>query len=121
MNQTSDRIALERSHLQAFSLEQLEKLTNVLLNHLGNPGTGDQQICLQRLKDQQWDECKRLCLCDPCDSYLAALSCIASAWRSPTIAESVLRDAARHVADFAKIRSAQTLANEFGAIIRGVN
>lgn len=117
MTQTNDRIELERSHLQGIDFHTLDRIASVLLEALGTPFTEDQFRALESFNSSQWDEVKHYCLLDPCDSYLAALSCLASAYRSPTIADSVLRDAARHTADFARIRTAQNLAKQFSSIL----
>ena len=117
MTQTNDRIALERSHLQPLDSKTLDQMSEAILTALGQPLSTIQSEALAAFNDRHWDEVKRFCLCDPCDSYLAALSCLASAYRSATIADSVLRDAARHTADFARIRTAHHLAMRFSAIL----
>lgn len=117
MTQTNDRIALERSHLQPLDSKTLDKMSEAILSALGQPLSTIQSEALAAFNAQHWDEVKRFCLCDPCDSYLAALSCLGSAYRSPTIADSVLRDAARHTADFARVRTAHHLAARFSAIL----
>lgn len=117
MTQANDRIELERSHLQPLDRDLLSKLTTILLSALGQPITADQDKALEFFNSGDWDYVKHICLCDPCDSYLAALSCLASAYRSPTIADSVLRDAARHTADFARVRTAHNLAIQFNSIL----
>jgi hypothetical protein len=117
MTQTNDRIALERSHLQQLDPKTLDQMAEAILTALGQPLSTIQAEALASFNDRQWDEVKRFCLCDPCDSYLAALSCLASAYRSATIADSVLRDAARHTADFARVRTAHHLAARFTAIL----
>ena len=117
MTQTNDRIALERSHLQAIAPATLDQMSEAILSALGQPLNTVQSEALASFNDRHWDEVKRFCLCDPCDSFLAALSCLGSAYRSPTIADSVLRDAARHTADFARARTAHHLAARFSAIL----
>lgn len=114
---SNDRIELERSHLQGIDFQTLDKIASALLSALGTPFTEDQSRDLESFNSNQWDEVKHYCLLDPCDSYLAALSCLASAYRSPTIADSVLKDAARHTADFARVRTTHKLAKEFSTIL----
>lgn len=117
MTHTPDRIALERSHLQAMSSSTIQDLTKAVLDVLGEPLTAIQGTVLSAYQDQNWDEVKRVCLYDPCDPYLACLSCLASAHRSPTIAESTLRDASRWAAQQASVRAAKALSDRFYAIL----
>ena len=86
-----------------------------LLLELGEPNASLEQKALRSLHHQDYDT-KQYCLADPGNSYLAALSCIASAYRSPMVADSVLRDAARHAAEVAKLRT-QEIATRFQAIV----
>jgi len=54
----------------------------------------------------------------PATPLLAAISCIASAYRSPMVADSVLRDAARHTCDVAKQKAEIRLARQFQQILK---
>lgn len=67
---------------------------------------------------EDYDAAKQTCLTEPTNEFLAAISCIGSAYRSPMVADSVLRDAARHVAEVAK-RKAESRINEAFSEILG--
>jgi hypothetical protein len=115
--QLNDRVALSREKLSALSGEMLHVLIDGLLEELGEPASELEGQALDALKSQDYDAAKRACLLDPCNEYLAAISCIASAYRSPMVADSVLRDAARHITEVAKLRSGTRLAQRFQDIL----
>jgi len=95
------------------AVNKSERLIKLILDELGFPMNNPQIAALEKLENGDWDGCKLLALNDPCDPYLACLSFLASAQRSPMIADSVLRDAARHAAEFASVKSRNRLAIGF--------
>jgi len=115
--QVNDRVSESREKLSDLPVSTIQGLTDCLLYELGEPFLPLEQEALQSLKTQDYDLAKRFCLSDPCNSYLAAISCIASAFRSPMVADSVLRDAARHTADVAKLRAESRIAKEFQKLL----
>jgi hypothetical protein len=92
-------------------------MCDCLIKELGDGDNEIEKKALIAIENKDYDEAKRLCLCDPCNPYLAAISCIASAYRSPMIADSVLRDAARHTSDVAKTKAEKRLAKCFFTIL----
>lgn len=116
-NEQRNRVAESRSRLTDLPVEVLRPLCDALLAELGEPSGDSEKEAIALLEQQQYDEAKRLCLSDPCNPYLAAISCIASAWRSPMVADSVLRDAARHAADVARRRAEQRIAIAFARVL----
>lgn len=111
--QLNERVSESRQKLADLPLETIESLTLCLLEELGDPPTELEGVALRSLQSGDYDTAKRFCLYDPCNSYLAAISCIASAYRSPMVADSVLRDAARHTSDVAKQRAEARIAKQF--------
>lgn len=117
MIETNQRVSESRKTLEALPLESIQKLCDCLIAELGNGEVEIEQKALKAIENKDYDEAKRLCLCDPCSPYLASISCIASAYRSPMIADSVLRDAARHTSEVVKIKAQKRLANCFYKIL----
>jgi hypothetical protein len=116
--QLNERVSGSRQKLSDLPVATIKALTDFLLEELGNPPTELEGEALQSLQNGDYDTAKRFCLYDPCNSYLAAISCIASAYRSPMVADSVLRDAARHTSDVAKQRAETRIAQQFQQILR---
>lgn len=114
----NQRVSESRQKLADLPLETIKSLTECLLEELGDPPTELEEEALRSLQSGDYDTAKRFCLYDPCNSYLAAISCIASAYRSPMVADSVLRDAARHTSDVAKKRAETRIARQFQQILR---
>ncbi|MDY6785047.1 MAG: hypothetical protein SW833_21305 [Cyanobacteriota bacterium] len=98
-------------------LGTIEALSGCLLEELGEPSTEWEEQALRSLLNGHYDAAKRFGLHDPCNSYLAAISCMASAFRSPVVADSVLRDAARHASDVAKKRAEARIADQFQRLL----
>lgn len=117
MISVNDRVVESRSRLADLPVEVLRPLCNALLAELGEPSGSNEEEAIALLDQQRYDEAKRLCLSDPCNPYLAAISCIASAWRSPMVADSVLRDAARHAAEVARRRAERRIAIAFAEVL----
>ena len=117
MDQLNKKVIQSRSQLSPLNSSLRTQMCDCLLLELGEPTTSLEKNALQSLHHQDYDSTKQYCLADPCNSYLAALSCIASAYRSPMVADSVLRDAARHVAEVAKLRTQKRIGAQFQAII----
>jgi hypothetical protein len=114
----NQRVSGSRQKLADLPLEAIKSLTDYLLEELGNPPTELEEEALRSLQSGDYDTAKRFCLYDPCNSYLAAISCIASAYRSPMVADSVLRDAARHTSDVARERAEARIAKQFRQILQ---
>ncbi len=117
MDKLNKKVIQSREQLSPLKSSLISQMCDCLLLELGEPSTSLEKNALQSLHHQDYDSTKQYCLADPCNSYLAALSCIASAYRSPMVADSVLRDAARHVAEFAKLRTQKRIGEQFQAII----
>jgi natural product precursor len=111
--QTNERVSESRQKLEYLSADTIQSLTDFLLNELSEPSSELEQKALNSLKGGNYDEAKLFCLSDPCNSYLAAISCIASAFRSPMVADSVIRDAARHTVEVVKRRAERRIAEKF--------
>lgn len=92
------RVIESRENLNSLSLETIKGLTDYLMNELGTPESEIELKAFQAFSNADYTSAKNLCLYEPCNPYLAAISCMSSAYRSPMVADSVLRDAARHVA-----------------------
>jgi hypothetical protein len=118
MTSSNQKVSHSRQKLTELPLEIIKSLTECLLEELDDPPTELEQEALRALQSGDYDSAKRFCLYDPCNSYLAVISCIASAYRSPMVADSVLRDAARHTANVAKQRSEARIAHRFQQILR---
>ena len=113
---TNDRVIKSRENLDYLSVEAIEGCCNVLISELGNGDTDIEREAIQKLKTGDYNETKKLCLMNPTSPYLAAISCMASAYRSPMVADSVLRDAARHTAEVAKQQAERRISENFQAI-----
>ncbi len=113
----TNRVKESRESLNSLPSETLEQLCKCLIVFLGKATTENEEQALAALKKREYDSAKLLCLKDPCNPYLAAISCIASAYRSPMVADSVLRDAARHVSEVAKVRTANEIGLCFSNIL----
>lgn len=114
----NQRIEESRKALHALPEKKLDKLCQCLITFLGDGVTEAEKDALVALKKGDYDQAKLICLSDPCTPYLAAISCIASAYRSPMVADSVLRDAARHTTEVAKLRTANEIALCFNNILK---
>ena len=113
----NQRVVESRERLKDLPLMTIERLSTHLLSELGEPNNQIEQESLDALTSGDYDSAKRYCLYDPCSPYLAAISCIASAYRSPMVADSVLRDASRHTADLVRRRCEARIASQFQAIL----
>lgn len=113
----NQRVIESRQRLRDLPTEVLKPMCDYLLTELGEPQTEAEKESIRFLEDGDYDAAKKHCLYDPCNSYLAAISCIASAYRSPMVADSVLRDAARHTSDIARKRAETRIAQQFQAIL----
>ncbi len=118
MTSPNQSVAQSRQKLSDLPLETIKSLTECLLEELGSPPNQLEREALRALQNRDYDSAKRFCLYDPCNSYLAVISCIASAYRSPMVADSVLRDAARHTANVAKQKAEIRLARQFQQILK---
>lgn len=114
----SSKVIESRSNLSPLSENVLTQMCDFLMEELGEPASPLEMQSLVTLQKGDYDSSKQYCLADPCNPYLAALSCIASAYRSPMVADSVLRDASRHVAEVTKIRTAQRISDRFQALLQ---
>lgn len=114
----NQRVSESRQKLTDLPLETIKSLAKCLLEELGDPPTELESDALRALQSGDYDTAKRFCLYDPCNSYLAAISCIASAYRSPMVADSVLGDAARHTSDVTKERAETFIAKQFQQILK---
>ncbi|MDJ0727181.1 MAG: hypothetical protein QNJ38_18940 [Prochloraceae cyanobacterium] len=117
MDKLNEKVIQSRKQLSPLRSSLIAQMCDCLLLELGEPNTPLEKDALRSLQHQKYDRAKQYCLADPCNSYLAALSCIASAYRSPMVADSVLRDAARHVAEVSKLRTQKRIGDRFFAII----
>jgi hypothetical protein len=117
MIESNQRVSESRKRLDPLPLEIIQKMCDCLIQELGNGEDDIEKKALKALENKDYDEAKRLCLCDPCNHYLSAISCIASAYRSPMIADSVLRDAARHTSNVAKTKAEKRLSKCFFSIL----
>jgi len=113
----NDRVIQSRANLQDVPIEVLETMRDVLLKELGEPRDFNEREAIASLLEDDYDASKRRCLFDPCNPYLAAISCIASAFRSPMVADSVLRDAARHAAEVARRSAERRICEAFAAAL----
>ena len=115
--QANERVESSRSQLQPLDQKVINDLVNALMDVIGPPTTKTEWAANEVFGNREIDKLKLICLENPCDPYLAALSCIGSAERSPMVAESALRDAARHAAEVAKRRAETELAASFTKIL----
>lgn len=115
------RVVASRERLKDLPYETIENMSICLISELGEANSDIEKGAIEALKSGDYDNAKRYCLYDPCNSYLAAISCIASAYRSPMVADSVLRDAARHTADLVKRRCEARIAARFQILVTGSN
>ena len=114
----NSKVLDSRSKLSPLPEDVLNQMCNFLLEELEAPASPLEMQSLVSLQKGDYDASKRYCLADPCNSYLAALSCIASAYRSPMVADSVLRDASRHVSEVAKTRTAKRISDRFQSLLQ---
>lgn len=114
--QINERVIKSRESLDYLSEETINACCDVLISELGTGETDLEREAIHYLKTGDYTQAKRMCLMNPTSSYLAAISCIASAYRSPMVADSVLRDAARHTAQVAKEQAEKRIAQHFQAI-----
>lgn len=117
--QVNERVESSRSQLQPLDSVTIARLVSVLEGVMGEPLSPIEGEAQNAFAGEHWDELKMICLKDPCNPYLAALSCIGSAFRSPVIAESALRDASRHAAEVAKRNAETGIAVSFAEILGG--
>ncbi len=115
--QQNERVSGSRQKLADLPIDTIKALTDCLLKELGKPPTKLEEKALISLQNGDYNAAKRFCLHDPCNSYLAAISCIASAYRSPMVADSVIRDAARHTSDVVKQKAEARIAEQFQLIL----
>lgn len=115
--EANQKVVESRARLEAMPVERIHRLCDFLVSELGRPATDIEAQAIAKLLGQHYDEAKALCLHDPCSPFLAAISCLASAYRSPMVADSVLRDASRWVSEVAKQRSATRIAEGFQKIL----
>jgi hypothetical protein len=109
---SNQRVAGSRKQLGDMPHDAIEQLSACLLFELGESDNKIEQEALDALSAGDYDAAKRYCLYDPCNSYLAAI-----AYRSPMVADSVLRDASRHTADLVRQRCEARIASQFQAIL----
>jgi hypothetical protein len=114
--QINERVIKSRESLNYLSEETINACCNVLISELGAGETDLEREAIQYLKTGDYTQAKKICLMNPTSSYLAAISCIASAYRSPMVADSVLRDAARHTAEVAKQQAEKRISQHFQVI-----
>jgi hypothetical protein len=114
-----DRVQEARQHLSPMSPQLVRYLCDALVTELGEGADDLEHDAMKSLQEGNYDRAKQLCLMNPTNSYLAAISCISSAYRSPTVADSVLRDAARHTAAVAARKCEQRISAAFSAILAG--
>lgn len=107
----SNRVIKSRELLSSLDMNLIDRLCKALMEELGEGESAVEQQALQYLLEADYDAAKQTCLREPTNEFLAAISCISSAYRSPMVADSVLRDAARHVVEVAK-RKAESRINE---------
>lgn len=112
----NSRVQESREKLNSLNSELIKQLCNVLLDELGEGETSLEQQALQHLVKADYDAAKACCLRQPTNSFLAAISCISSAYRSPMVADSVLRDAARHTANVTKSKAESRINQAFTQI-----
>jgi hypothetical protein len=117
MMNLNQRVSESRQQLKDLPMEVIRPLCDYLLAELGEPMTEAEKVSLKFLESGDYDAAKRHCLYEPCNSFLAAISCIASAYRSPMVADSVLRDAARHTTEVVKQRAEARIAKRFQEIL----
>jgi hypothetical protein len=118
MTLTNEKVIDSRARLSALPLDKIDRMCQALIEILKEyDATLFEKDALQALLDGNYDAAKQFCLCDPCSEYLAAISCLASAYRSPMIADSVLRDGSRHVAEVAKLTAEKRISQAFNQII----
>jgi hypothetical protein len=113
----NQRVIESRQRLQDLPLSVINPLCDHLIAELGEPSSEVEEEALRFLLSGDYDAAKKHCLHDPCNSFLAAISCIASAYRSPMVADSVLRDAARHTAETVKHKAERRIAESFQRIL----
>lgn len=114
----SDRVIKSRELLTPLDINLIDRLCQTLIAELSEGESAVERQALQHLLEGDYDAAKQTCLREPTNEFLAAISCIGSAYRSPMVADSVLRDAARHVAEVAK-RKAESRINEAFSEILG--
>ncbi len=116
--QQNERVSESRQKLSDLPIDTIKAMTDCLLKELGEPPTKLSEQALISLQNGDYDAAKRFCLHDPCNSYLAAISCIASAFRSPMVADSVIRDAARHTSDVVKQKAEARIGEQFRQLLK---
>ena len=117
MTIANNRVTESREQLAYLDPNKLEALCNVLVEELGEGSNSLEKDAMKLLSDGDYTGAKQKCLLDPCNPFLAAVSCIASAYRSPMVADSVLRDAARHTADVVRRDTTARIGSMFSAIL----
>jgi hypothetical protein len=113
----SNRVEESRRNLSALDFDLINRLCTALLAELGEGETFLEQQAFQYLIKGDYDAAKQYCLKQPTNTFLAAISCISSAYRSPMVADSVLRDAARHTAEVAKQKAEARINQAFSQIL----
>ena len=113
----SNRVAKSRELLNSLDIDLIDRLCKVLLIELGEGESTVEREAIEQLLLGDYDAAKQSCLREPTNEFLAAVSCISSAYRSPMIADSVLRDAARHVAEAAKRKTELRINQAFSQIL----
>lgn len=116
----NERVIDSRSRLESLSKETIHHLCRFLMGEMGEPSTELESSAMLALQSGDYDLAKQYCLCDPCNPYLAAISCMSSAYRSPMVADSILRDASRHTSEIAKRQSERRIAERFQQILAGL-
>jgi len=119
MTTHSDRVQEARQYLSPMNSQIVKRLCDALVTELGEGADDLERDAMKSLEEGDYDRAKQLCLMNPTNSYLAAISCISSAYRSPTVADSVLRDAARHTTAVAARKCEQRISSAFSAILVG--
>jgi hypothetical protein len=114
----NSRVQESRQNLKALDSELIDCLCKALLTELGEGETTLEQQASEYLMKGDYDSAKQCCLQEPTNCFLAAISCISSAYRSPMVADSVLRDAARHTTEVAKRKAESRINQAFTQIFK---
>jgi len=87
----NQRVLASRQKLADLPLATIKALTECVVEAWGNPPTNLAVEALRSLHSSDYHTAKRSCLSDPCNASLGTVSCLASAYRSPVVADSGIK------------------------------
>lgn len=104
-----------RTQLSGLDERKVNQVCNYLLQLLGDSEDKHERECLLALEEKRYSDCKQIALRHPRSDYMRALSCIASAYRSPSVSDSIIAYASQHTYNVLLSRAASNIEMKINA------